>query len=191
VAAIICEHHGQADAYLPSPMILATALAATALLQIVLAVFVLPLYEPIRLAEEMVVLDIISQGRVRYVCGVGYGEDEYDMFGVEFRRRGRIADEWLSVRLRAKTGQPFDHDDQKVQVAPRPVTVGGPSISWGGVAKQLPGGQAGMASGSLPGPTTSPSGMPSRMRPAVPVANRAGAISRRRTCPQVCLSAMT
>ena len=133
VAAIVCEHHGQADGYLPSPMILATALAArTSSIQIVLAVLVLPLYEPIRLAEEMVVLDIISGGRVRYVCAVGYREDEYGMFGVDFRRRGRIADEWLSVLLAAKTGEPFEHDGRTVRVTPRPLTPGGPSVSWGG-----------------------------------------------------------
>jgi len=133
VAAIVCEHHGQADGYLPSPMILATALAArTSSIQIVLAVVVLPLYEPIRLAEEMVVLDIISGGRVRYVCAVGYREDEYAMFGVDFRRRGRIADDWLSVLLAAKTGEPFEHGGRTVHVTPKPLTPGGPSVSWGG-----------------------------------------------------------
>ena len=133
VAAIVCEHHGQADGYLPAPIILATALAArTSSIQIVLAVVVLPLYEPIRLAEEMVVLDIISGGRVRYVCAVGYREDEYGMFGADFRRRGRIADDWLSVLLRAKTGEPFEHGGRTIHVTPAPVTPGGPSVSWGG-----------------------------------------------------------
>ncbi|MGA2519315.1 MAG: LLM class flavin-dependent oxidoreductase [Acidimicrobiales bacterium] len=133
VAAIVCEHHGQADGYLPSPMILASALAArTTTIRIVLAVVVLPLYDPIRLAEEMVVLDIISSGRVSYVCGVGYREEEYNMFGVDFRRRGRIADEWLSILLRAKTGEPFDHSSRTIQVTPAPLTAGGPSVSWGG-----------------------------------------------------------
>ncbi|HUY66573.1 MAG TPA: LLM class flavin-dependent oxidoreductase [Acidimicrobiales bacterium] len=133
VAAILSEHHGQSDGYLPSPMILATALAArTSSIPIVLAVVVLPLYEPIRLAEEMVVLDILSSGRVSYVCGIGYREDEYGMFGVDFRSRGRIADEWLAVLLRAKTGEPFDHDGRTVQVTPTPLTPGGPSVSWGG-----------------------------------------------------------
>jgi len=133
VAAIVCEHHGQEDGYLPSPMILATALAArTSSIQIALAVVVLPLYEPLRLAEEMVILDIISSGRVRYVCGIGYREDEYEMFGVDFHRRGRIADDWLSVLLLAKAGEPFDHNGRTVQVTPKPVTIGGPTVSWGG-----------------------------------------------------------
>ncbi len=133
VAAIVCEHHGQEDGYLPAPMILATALAArTSTIQIVVAVIVLPLYEPVRLAEEMAVLDIISNGRTSYVCAVGYRPDEYEMFGVDFQHRGRIADESLEVLLGAKTGEPFEHRGRRILVTPRPLTPGGPSVSWGG-----------------------------------------------------------
>ena len=61
--AVICEHHTMADGYLPSPVVLATAMAArTSTLPIMVAVVVLPLYEPVRLAEDIVVLDIISGG---------------------------------------------------------------------------------------------------------------------------------
>ncbi len=133
VAAIVCEHHGQADGYLPAPVLLASALAArTTILPIVVAVVVLPLYEPVRLAEEMVVLDVLSNGRVSYVCAVGYRPEEYEMFGVDFHRRGRIADEHLAVLLLAKTGEPFDHHGRRLQVTPPPVTPGGPAVSWGG-----------------------------------------------------------
>ena len=56
LAAILCEHHGMSDGYLPSPLILATAMAArTTTLPIMVAALVLPLYHPVRLAEEMVV----------------------------------------------------------------------------------------------------------------------------------------
>lgn len=54
------------------------------------------------------------------------------MFGVDFLRRGSITDYRLSVLLRAKTGEPFDHNGRTVQVTPVPVTAGGPSVSWGG-----------------------------------------------------------
>ena len=73
--AIVCEHHGMADGYLPSPLVLATALAArTTTLPIMVAVVVLPLYRPVRLAEEMVVLDLVSRGRVSYVAAIGSEE---------------------------------------------------------------------------------------------------------------------
>jgi len=72
LAAIVCEHHGMDEGYLPLPLILATAMAArTTTLPIVIAAVFLPLYRPIRLAEEMVVLDIVSRVRVSYMAATG------------------------------------------------------------------------------------------------------------------------
>jgi len=133
VAAIVCEHHGQGDGYLPAPMILASALAArTTSIQIVVAAVVLPLHDPVQLAEEMVVLDIISGGRLSYVAALGYQRDEYEMLGVDFSRRGRIADDYLAALLAAKTGRPFDYGGRTVTVTPPPLTEGGPNVAWGG-----------------------------------------------------------
>lgn len=133
LAAVVCEHHGVLDGYLPSPMVLATALAArTTTLPITVAVVVLPLYKPVRLAEDMAVLDIISRGRVNYVAAIGYVPAEYEQHGVDFHRRGRIAEESLALLLRAKTGEPFDYEGRRIHVTPQPVTPGGPHIAWGG-----------------------------------------------------------
>jgi alkanesulfonate monooxygenase SsuD/methylene tetrahydromethanopterin reductase-like flavin-dependent oxidoreductase (luciferase family) len=54
------------------------------------------------------------------------------MLGVDFHRRGRLADEKLAVLLRAKTGEPFEHDGRRVHVTPAPFTLGGPMVAWGG-----------------------------------------------------------
>jgi alkanesulfonate monooxygenase SsuD/methylene tetrahydromethanopterin reductase-like flavin-dependent oxidoreductase (luciferase family) len=133
LSAVVCEHHAVEDGYLPSPLVLATAMAArTTTLPISVAVVVLPLYDPVRLAEEMVVVDVISRGRVSYVAGVGYRPVEYEMFGIDFSRRGRLADEKLEILLRAKTGEPFEHDGRRIHVTPTPVTPGGPMVAWGG-----------------------------------------------------------
>ena len=133
LSAVVCEHHAVEDGYLPSPLILATALAAcTTTLSITVAVVVLPLYDPVRLAEEMVVLDVISRGRVSYVAGIGYRPVEYEMFGIDFSRRGRLAEDQLGVLLRAKTGEPFERDGRHIHVTPAPVTPGGPAVAWGG-----------------------------------------------------------
>jgi alkanesulfonate monooxygenase SsuD/methylene tetrahydromethanopterin reductase-like flavin-dependent oxidoreductase (luciferase family) len=122
-----------ADGYLPSPLVLATALAArTTTLPIMTAALVLPLYDPVRLAEDLVVLDIISGGRVSHVAAVGYRPEEYEHHGVDFARRGRIAEEHLALLLRAKTGEPFEHEGRRIHVTPPPVTPGGPRIAWGG-----------------------------------------------------------
>jgi alkanesulfonate monooxygenase SsuD/methylene tetrahydromethanopterin reductase-like flavin-dependent oxidoreductase (luciferase family) len=57
---------------------------------------------------------------------------EYEMNGVEFRRRGVIADEHLSILLRAKTGEPFEHEGRRIHVTPPPVTPGRPRMGRGG-----------------------------------------------------------
>ncbi|MBL7491729.1 LLM class flavin-dependent oxidoreductase [Frankia sp. AgB1.9] len=130
---ILCEHHMSEDGYLPSPMVLAGAMAARTSSAIInIAALVLPLYDPVRLAEEMAVLDIVSGGRLSYVAAIGYRPAEYEMYGVDFHRRGRIADEKLPLLLRAKTGEPFEHDGRRIHVTPTPHTPGGPMVAWGG-----------------------------------------------------------
>jgi alkanesulfonate monooxygenase SsuD/methylene tetrahydromethanopterin reductase-like flavin-dependent oxidoreductase (luciferase family) len=133
VSALLCEHHMADDGYLPSPTVLASAIAArTTSLPITIAIVILPLYDPIRLAEEMVVLDIIAKGRVMVVAAIGYRPVEYEMFGIDYHRRGRIAEEKLGVLLSAKSGEPFEYEGRKIQVTPAPFTPGGPYMAWGG-----------------------------------------------------------
>jgi alkanesulfonate monooxygenase SsuD/methylene tetrahydromethanopterin reductase-like flavin-dependent oxidoreductase (luciferase family) len=133
VSTIICEHHTSSDGYLPTPMVLASAIAArTTNLPIMIAAALLPLYDPIRLAEEMVVLDNLSKGRVSYVAAIGYRPAEYEMYGADFHRRGHIGEEKLKLLLKAKTGEPFEHDGRHVHVTPAPFTPGGPVVLWGG-----------------------------------------------------------
>jgi alkanesulfonate monooxygenase SsuD/methylene tetrahydromethanopterin reductase-like flavin-dependent oxidoreductase (luciferase family) len=129
----VCEHHTSSDGYLPSPMVLASAMAGrTSRVPIGVAVVLLPLYDPVRLAEEMIVLDHISRGRVSVVAAIGYRPVEYEMYGVDFHRRGAIAEEKLGVLLRAKTGEPFEHGGRRIHVTPAPFTPGGPTVAWGG-----------------------------------------------------------
>jgi alkanesulfonate monooxygenase SsuD/methylene tetrahydromethanopterin reductase-like flavin-dependent oxidoreductase (luciferase family) len=133
ISVVLSEHHMVEDGYLPSPLILAGAMAArTTVAPITVAALILPLYEPVRLAEEMAVLDHLSGGRMLFVAALGYRPEEYAMHGVEFRRRGKIADEKLALLLRAKTGEPFEHDARRIHVTPSPLTPGGPVVAWGG-----------------------------------------------------------
>ena len=132
-AVILCEHHGAPDGYLPSPLMLASAIAArTERVAISLAATLLPFYDPVRLAEDMNVLDIISQGRVSYVLGLGYRPEEFEHFGVDRRQRGRIADEKLRLLLELLKGEPVVRDGRRIHVTPPPFTPGGASIMWGG-----------------------------------------------------------
>lgn len=133
LAAMVCEHHTMDDGYLPSPLILATAMAArTTTLAITTAALILPLYDTVRLAEDIVVLDIISGGRVSYIMAIGYVPEEFDHHGVDFTGRGRLVEGQLALLLRAKTGESFEHEGRRIHVTPAPVTPGGPTIMWGG-----------------------------------------------------------
>ncbi len=132
VVAVLSEHHATSDRHLPSPLILATAMAArTTQLAILVAAAVLPLYEPVRLAEDIAVLDIISRGRVAYVLGIGHRREEYDHFGVDFAARGAQADERLATLLDLLRGDDFTADGRPTRLSPQP-TSGGPQFFIGG-----------------------------------------------------------
>jgi alkanesulfonate monooxygenase SsuD/methylene tetrahydromethanopterin reductase-like flavin-dependent oxidoreductase (luciferase family) len=131
--SIVSEHHASSDGYLPSPLILATAIAArTESLAIQVAALVLPLHDPIRLAEDMAVIDILSGGRVSYVTAVGYRAEEYAMFGRSLKGRGKRIEASIEALRRAWTGEPFEYEGRLVRVMPRPVTPGGPVLLMGG-----------------------------------------------------------
>lgn len=130
---VLSEHHATEHGYLPSPLVMAAAMASrTTGVAIWVMVGILPLYDPIRLAEDLCVLDVLSGGRVRFVAGLGYRREEYDLHGVDFTERARIADENLELLLRARTGEPFEHDGRTLRITPAPLTPGGPPVAWGG-----------------------------------------------------------
>jgi alkanesulfonate monooxygenase SsuD/methylene tetrahydromethanopterin reductase-like flavin-dependent oxidoreductase (luciferase family) len=132
LAVVICEHHCSEDGYLPTPLLLGSAVAARTNQLQINHVVLLPLYDPVRLAEEMSVLDIISNGRASYVFGLGYRAEEYNQFGLDIRARGRLADEKLDLLRRLLTGEPVTHEGRHIFVSPSPHTPGGPLMFWGG-----------------------------------------------------------
>ena len=131
LAAVLCEHHGADDGYLPSPMILASAVAARTERLALSLILILPFYEPVRLAEDMAVLDIISNGRASYILALGYRPEEFEQFGVDIRKRGRVVDQKLEL-LRGLMAGEVSLDGRRINVTPRPYTAGGPMMTWGG-----------------------------------------------------------
>ncbi|MXW62228.1 MAG: LLM class flavin-dependent oxidoreductase [Acidimicrobiaceae bacterium] len=131
--AMFSEHHSASDGYLPSPIVMAAAAAArTTSLSINVGALLALMYDPVKLAEDMVVLDHLSAGRVSYTVGLGYRAEEYAMFGVDSSRRGVLMDEHLDVLKRALAGERFDWRGRSVHVTPEPLTPGGPMIAYGG-----------------------------------------------------------
>jgi alkanesulfonate monooxygenase SsuD/methylene tetrahydromethanopterin reductase-like flavin-dependent oxidoreductase (luciferase family) len=136
LSVVLSEHHASPDGYLPSPLIFASAIAArTSTVAITVAALLVPLHDPVCLAEDMAVLDVISRGRVLYVAGLGYRAEEYAMFGQSLADRGRRMEECLTVLQRAWAGEEFEYDGRTVRVTPPPSTPGGPVLMYGGGSK--------------------------------------------------------
>jgi len=84
----LTEHHFFDDGYLPQVWTMASAIAArTKSIRIGSAVALLPLHSAIEQAEQIALVDVISDGRVEPGFGVGYRKPEYRAFAADFRRR--------------------------------------------------------------------------------------------------------
>ncbi|GFG70456.1 LLM class flavin-dependent oxidoreductase [Mycolicibacter senuensis] len=134
IAAVLSEHHGTEDGHLPSPLLLAAAIAArTETLAIMLAAVILPFRDPVRLAEDISVLDNLSNGRIAYAFGIGHRAEEYEHFGIDSRTRGRLADEKLALLLGLLRGEPVQHQGRRIHVTP--ACVGRPHIMVAGASR--------------------------------------------------------
>jgi alkanesulfonate monooxygenase SsuD/methylene tetrahydromethanopterin reductase-like flavin-dependent oxidoreductase (luciferase family) len=132
-AIAVSEHHMSDDGYLPSPLIVASAMAArTKQIAITVAALLVPLYDPVKLAEDIVVLDHVSRGRVSYVAGIGYRPVEYQSLGKMFADRGRDIETAILLMRKAWTGEPFEHLGRTVMVRPTPFSDPYPLVCYGG-----------------------------------------------------------
>jgi alkanesulfonate monooxygenase SsuD/methylene tetrahydromethanopterin reductase-like flavin-dependent oxidoreductase (luciferase family) len=130
------EHHGAADNWLPSPFVLAgSVLGSTRRIAVTVSAIIGPLYDPLRLAEDIAVLDLIGKGRLVTVAGIGYRPQEYEQLGVEWDRRGKLQDELLETLLTAWRGEPFTYRGRTVRVTPRPYTQPHPMLLVGGSSR--------------------------------------------------------
>src|SRR6266436_2269578 len=128
---VLSEHHGVDDGYLPAPLTLAAAIAGrTKRIRINIAAVLVPLHDPVRLAEQLAVLDLASESRVGFVAGLGYRAEEFEMAGIERTQRGKLLDEYVGVMRQAWTGEPFEWRGRTIRVTPKPrsqpmVLIGG------------------------------------------------------------------
>lgn len=135
-AIVLSEHHASDDGYLPSPLIVAAAVAAkTSRISISVAALLANLHDPLRIAEDIAVLDNLSSGRVTYTIGLGYRPEEYAMFGRPWETRGADIERAIQVLQQAWTGEPFEYDGRTVQVLPKPYSADGPVLFYGGGSK--------------------------------------------------------
>ena len=117
------EHHGSEDGYNPSPLILASAMAArTRNLKIRTSVLLAPLYDLPKLAEDAAVTQTISSGRLLLGIGAGYRPSEFETFGRDLKDRWKFMGETCQFLRLAWTGEPFEWQGRRCHItlaAPR------------------------------------------------------------------------
>ena len=132
VSIAISEHHGSADGYLPSPLPMVAAMAArTTNVRFTVAALIAPFYDPLRLAEDVIVLDNLSRGRVDLVVAGGYVHEEFAMFDVPSSERAARVTEVVQTLRSAYTGDPFEYRGRTVQITPAPYSAGPPILLGG------------------------------------------------------------
>ena len=134
-AISLSEHHGVDFVSAPVPLA-GVLLGATRNTRVDITALLLPLHDPVRLAESIATLDLASGGRFRIVAGLGYRREEFAMAGVDRAARGRLADEHLDVLLRAFTGESFEWRGRAVRVTPTPASPAASLVAVGGASPQ-------------------------------------------------------
>ena len=131
------EHHQDKDGFLPSPLIVATAVAChTQTLRVGTSVILLPLHHPVKVAEDVVTLDLVSKGRVILGVGLGYQAADFRAFNVPIKERVSRLEESVEIVRLCWAGEPFSFhgkhfDLEDVQVRPRPYQQPAPPLLIG------------------------------------------------------------
>ncbi len=133
-AVWLAEHHFSSFSICPSIHLMGTHIAArTKNLRIGTGVSLAPFYNPLRLAEEVALLDVLSGGRVNWGVGRGYQEGEFQAFGVDPQHSYEVFREHVQAVIGAWTndrltfdGEHFSCED--VEVLPKPVQAPHPSV---------------------------------------------------------------
>jgi alkanesulfonate monooxygenase SsuD/methylene tetrahydromethanopterin reductase-like flavin-dependent oxidoreductase (luciferase family) len=130
------EHHGAENGWSPSPLVMAgLVFGRTKRIMATINALLVPLHDPIRIAEDIAVLDLASGGRLVVTGGIGYRPSEYEAHGKDWAARGKLQDEAVDAMLKAWTGEPFEYRGTTVRVTPRPFTQPHPVLMLGGSSK--------------------------------------------------------
>lgn len=134
--ATLEEHHGADNGWSPTPLLNAGMIfARTKNLAVSISALLLPLHDPIRVAEDIAVLDLVSGGRLTTILGLGYRPSEYALHGKDWAGRGKLMDESVDTLLKAWTGEPFEYRGETHRVTPVPMTKPHPMVLIGGTSK--------------------------------------------------------
>ena len=130
----LAEHHFSNYGYCPNPLPLAVKAAqATKRVRIGTAVLVLPFWHPLRLAEDVAMADVLTEGRLEVGVARGYQKYEFDRLGLDIEENRQRSEETLDVLLKALTTVGFSHEGQIYQIpetttCPRPLQQPRPPV---------------------------------------------------------------
>ena len=152
-AVWLAEHHFSSFSVCPSVHMMGTMAAArTKRLRIGTAVSLAPFYNPLRLAEEVALLDVLSGGRVNWGAGRGFERSEFAAFGIPGEESAARFHEAVDIVLKAWTNQRLSYAGQILSIrrrrgAAEAVAGAAPSGVDGGVIQ--PGDRVGGEPGAL------------------------------------------
>jgi alkanesulfonate monooxygenase SsuD/methylene tetrahydromethanopterin reductase-like flavin-dependent oxidoreductase (luciferase family) len=153
------EHHGVKDHYWPSPLtVLAGFATRTSRMLLGTDILVMPFYHPVRLAEDVALLDVISGGRFILGTAIGYKPDEFALYGTPLKKRGARFEEGLKLMQTLWTeetatfkGQYYELENGRIE--PKPLTKPHPQVWIGGWGKLTLKRAATLGQNWIPGPT--------------------------------------
>ena len=126
------EHHCSSDGYNPSPLPLACAMAArTRQIKLRTSVLLAPLYDPVKLAEDAAITQVISNGRLLLGIGAGYRPAEFESFNRKLDDRWQAMGDVCNFLRRAWTGEPFEWQGRTCIVTPKPEPFAPPILLGG------------------------------------------------------------
>ena len=135
----LTEHHFCDDGYTPSPLVLAGAIgAATTRMRIGTNLMLLPLHDPVRMAEDAATVSLLTGGRFDLGIGIGYRQLEFDQFDRKLSQRPSMMEEGVEIIRRAWTGETVGFQGKRFRVgdlAITPAPVHRPDLLLGGMAE--------------------------------------------------------
>jgi len=118
----LSEHHFTDDGMLPSPLVMAAAIAArTQRIGVGTNILVLPLHHPLRIAEDAAVVDLLSGGRLILAVGQGYAQAEFAGLGVNRAHRAGLLEEGVAALRQAWAEPSVTLEGRRWQFAGVPV----------------------------------------------------------------------
>ena len=152
------EHHSVTNHYWPSPLtVLAGFATRTSRVTLGTDILVAAFHHPVRLAEDVALLDVMSDGRVTLGIAIGYKPDEFALYGVDLEKRGARFEEQLAVMKGLWTQERIQFKGRyyavEGRIEPKPMTKPHPPVwigGWGDLTLKRAGA---LADNWLPGPT--------------------------------------